>query len=77
MQVISSNGRLELCMFRIKREFEQGDNNVFHENFMPCVKEDCACYERKEFGKTLYECCHRENINFLRNSNIETGGFKQ
>ena len=40
---------------------------------MPCMKEDCICYERYEYDDVVIENCYRENIGYARSWNKKSG----
>ena len=67
MQATKGN-EIKYCPFRIKRESDLSMPNTFYENFMPCLKEDCICYDKYiSFDKKyVNEYCSRDNISFCR-----------
>lgn len=44
-----SEGKLELCPFRIRREQSYDNPNIFTEMFMDCLKEQCMCYSKNVY----------------------------
>ncbi len=45
-----SEGKLELCPFRIRREQSYDNPNIFTEMFMDCLKEQCMCYSKNVYS---------------------------
>ena len=72
--MIESKGELIWCPFRTRKHFtgvKNGDIETTH--FMPCMKEDCICYERYEYDDVITENCYRENIGYTTSWNKKSG----
>ena len=72
--MIESKGELKWCPFRTRKHFTgvmYGDVETTH--FMPCMKEDCICYERCEYDDVVIENCYRENIGYTSSWNKKPG----
>ena len=73
--MIETRGELMWCPFRTRKHaigIMQGDIETTH--FMPCMKEDCICYERYESDDTVIESCYRDNIGYSRLQDKKVGG---
>jgi len=68
--MISSKGELKYCPFRTYTTEElyviDGENTVKSEWFMPCLKEECACYNKWEGIGRIEETCYREQLAYQR-----------
>lgn len=65
--MIESRGELIWCPFRTRKHVKaiiEGDIETTH--FMPCMKEECICYERYEHDDVVTESCYRDNIGYSR-----------
>lgn len=72
--MIESKGKLIWCPFRTRKHSKgimQGDIETTH--FMPCMKEDCICYNQYENDDVVTECCYRDNISYCRIWNKRAG----
>jgi len=65
-----SEGKLELCPFRIRREQSYDNPNIFTEMFMDCLKEQCICYSKSVYDNRITESCYRDQIAFSRTSKL-------
>ena len=65
-----SEGKLELCPFRIRREQSYDNPNIFTEMFMDCLKEQCMCYSKNIYDNRITESCYRDQIAFSRTSKL-------
>ena len=59
-------GKLKLCPFRICEETHtpmlKGQGVVKMQHFMPCIKEQCICYDIGMLNGYVTEFCYRENL---------------
>ena len=65
-----SEGKLELCPFRIRREQSYDNPNIFTEMFMDCLKEQCMCYSKNVYYNRITESRYRDQIAFSRTSKL-------
>lgn len=73
--MVFSEGELKYCPFRTYLTDEpyviDGQNTIASEWFMPCEKEKCICYQKKEYDDSIAEWCYREQIAFQTTSRKE------
>lgn len=68
MRMVESKGKLIYCPFRTRK---CRNGNIETTDFMPCMKEDCICYNQYEYDGVVTESCYRDNIGYLRTWNKE------
>ena len=74
--MIESKGKLIWCPFRTRKHYKditQWDVDIETTHFMPCMKEECICYNKYENDDVVTECCYRDNISYCRSWNKVAG----
>lgn len=68
--MVSSEGKLEYCPFRTYVSEEpyviEGENTVKSEWFMPCLHEQCICYDKWVGATRIKETCYRDQVVYQR-----------
>ena len=65
--MVISDGELKYCPFRVNTLASNVIPNETSQTFAECIKENCICYQRKEFSDgCVSEVCYRDNIGFER-----------